>query len=153
MNNITFGNKDYQYYETICGGAPAGNGFNGADAVHTHMTNSLITDPEIMESRLPVILEEFSIRENSGGKGKFSGGCGVKRVIKFNENMDVSFLTNKRVYPPHGIESGESGKPGENIVVYKNGEIYKAEYSEAVSLSAGDKIVVKTPGGGGFGCV
>lgn len=151
MNNFTFGNQKFQYYETICGGAPAGDGFDGCDAVHTHMTNSLITDPEILELRLPVILEEFSIRKNSGGKGKYTGGSGVKRKILFLEDVEASFLTNKRLFPPHGINGGNNAQTGENIIIYKDRGKYFASHKEAVKLKKGDKVIIKTPGGGGFG--
>ena len=114
MNNLTFGNADYQYYETICSGAPAGvfndgTGFDGADAVHTHMTNSRLTDPEMLELRFPVLLEDFHIREGSGGKGKWSAGDGTERTLRFLEEMDCAILSSHRKVPPHGLDGGEPG--------------------------------------------
>ncbi|MDR9404230.1 MAG: hydantoinase B/oxoprolinase family protein, partial [Halothece sp. Uz-M2-17] len=123
MNNFTFGNEKYQYYETICGGAGAGNGFKGADAVHTHMTNSRLTDPEVLEWRFPVLVEDFSIRENSGGNGQYQGGNGVIRRIKFLEAMTAGILSGRRKFAPFGLEGGESGKIGRNAVERKDGTI------------------------------
>ncbi|NOQ93470.1 MAG: 5-oxoprolinase [Methylophaga sp.] len=153
MNNLTFGNDQYQYYETICGGAAAGNGFNGCDAVQTHMTNSRITDPEVLEWRFPVLLEQFSIRENSGGKGKFVGGSGVVRKIKFLTPMTASILSSHRIIPPFGLHGGCVGAVGENKVIRFNGEVIKLDSCAQITLQPGDCLEIKTPGGGGYGLV
>ena len=112
MNNTLFGNDTFGYYETICGGAGAGDGFNGADATHTHMTNTRITDPEIMELRYPVRLEEFSIRKNSGGSGRFKGGNGIVRRITFLAHVELSILSQHRHVAPFGLQGGKNGKKG-----------------------------------------
>jgi len=151
MNNLTFGNDDYQYYETICGGAGAGDGFNGCDAVQTHMTNSRITDPEVLEWRFPVILEQFSIRENSGGLGKFKGGNGVVRKIKFLSPMTVSILSSHRINPPFGLQGGCVGAVGENKIIRFNGEIITLEACSQVTMQKDDCLQIKTPAGGGYG--
>jgi len=151
MNNFTFGNKQYQYYETICGGAGAGNGFNGADAVHTHMTNSRLTDPEVLEWRFPVLVEDFSIRENSGGKGQYQGGNGVIRRIKFLEAMTAGILSGRRKFVPFGLAGGESGKPGRNAVERKDGTVEELESTATVQMQPGDIFRLETPGGGGYG--
>jgi len=151
MNNLTFGNEDYQYYETICGGAGAGDGFNGCDAVQTHMTNSRITDPEVLEWRFPVILEQFSIRKNSGGQGKFKGGNGVLRKIKFLSPMTVSILSSHRIHPPFGLHGGCVGAVGENKVIRFNGEIINLEACSQVTMQKDDCLQIKTPAGGGYG--
>lgn len=150
MNNVTFGNDKYQYYETICGGSGAGSNYDGVDAVHTNMTNSRLTDPEILELRFPVLLEEFSIRQNSGGKGKFSGGNGVTRKIKFSESMTVGVLTNRRLIPPFGLNGGEAGKVGKNYVQRENGEIEKLKPVDTVEMRSQNILIIKTPGGGGY---
>ncbi len=151
MNNLTFGNDEYQYYETICGGAGAGADFNGCDAVHTHMTNSRITDPEVLEWRFPVLLEEFSIRQNSGGGGKFHGGNGVIRKIKFFTPMTVSILSSHRVKPPFGLHGGCAGAMGENQLIRYHGEAVKLEGCAQVNVLQGDSLEIKTPAGGGYG--
>ena len=122
MNNVLFGNSSFGYYETICGGAGAGEGFGGADAVHTHMTNTRITDPEILELRYPVRLDLFKIRPNSGGKGKWQGGNGVIRKLTFLENIDLSVLSQHRKTPPFGMHGGSNGKLGKQFILRKNGE-------------------------------
>ncbi|RLA71649.1 MAG: 5-oxoprolinase [Epsilonproteobacteria bacterium] len=152
MNNLTFGTKDFGYYETIGGGSGAGEGFNGASGVHTHMTNTRITDPEILEQRYPVVLEEFSLRKNSGGKGKWHGGDGLIRSIRFKETMEVSILSERRRYAPHGINGGENGAKGENLLFHK-GESNGLEGKVTFKAKRGDILVVKTPGGGGYGAV
>ena len=151
MNNLTFGNARYQYYETICGGAGAGMDFDGADAVHTHMTNSRLTDPEVLEWRFPVILEEFSIRRGSGGKGRHRGGDGAVRAIRFREKMTASILSTHRIVPPFGLDGGEAAACGENLIRRADGRIETLAGSDQVELDAGDTIVIRTPGGGGFG--
>lgn len=151
MNNLTFGNNDYQYYETICGGAGAGKDFSGCDAVHTHMTNSRMTDPEVLEWRFPVRLEEFSIRADSGGKGKYSGGCGVIRRIRFLQPMTVNILSSHRLYPPFGLAGGEAGKPGINRLIRVKGSSQALAGQSQVDVRAGDAVQIETPGGGGYG--
>ena len=151
MNNTLFGNKNFGYYETICGGCGAGDGFNGASAVHHHMTNTRVTDPEIMEHRYPVRLEEFSIRENSGGNGKWNGGDGVKRVLTFLEPVNLSVLSQRRISGPFGIKGGDSGKFGIQKIIHKNGETVLLDSIQNINIEAGDMFVIETPGGGGFG--
>ena len=151
MNNFTFGNQRYQYYETICGGAGAGADFDGTDAVHTHMTNSRLTDPEVLEWRFPVLLESFSIRPNSGGKGNHFGGNGVRRKIRFLEPMTAAILSGRRVIAPFGLDGGEAGAVGRNYVARKDGIIEELGSTAVVEMSAGDVFVIETPGGGGYG--
>jgi 5-oxoprolinase (ATP-hydrolysing) len=151
MNNFTFGNDRYQYYETICGGAGAGNGFDGCDAVHTHMTNSRITDPEVLELRFPVLLQEFSIRKGSGGAGRYQGGDGVVRRIKFLEPMSAGILSSHRSLPPFGINGGKPGKLGVNKVIRSNGRVEMLPGCAEIEVCVDDVIQIETPGGGGFG--
>ncbi|NPA12328.1 MAG: 5-oxoprolinase, partial [Epsilonproteobacteria bacterium] len=150
MNNVIFGNEKFGYYETICGGAGAGDGFEGASAVHTHMTNTKITDVEVIERRYPVMIEEFSIRKNSGGDGKYKGGDGVKRVYKFLEDVEVSLLTERRSFAPYGLNGGCDGKKGENLLK-SQGKIYNLTGKINFKAKKGDKLIIKTPGGGGWG--
>ena len=151
MNNLTFGNEKYQYYETICGGSGAGINFNGTDAVQTHMTNSRLTDPEVLEFRYPVLVEEFKIRENSGGKGQYSGGNGVIRNIKFLEPMTANILSSHRKISPFGLAGGEVGKVGKNCVKRKDGTEEILNSTATVEMESGDNFIIETPGGGGFG--
>ncbi|WP_341328247.1 hydantoinase B/oxoprolinase family protein [Methylotuvimicrobium sp. KM2] len=151
MNNLTFGNQRYQYYETICGGAGAGNGFDGCSAVHTHMTNSRITDPEVLEWRFPVQLETFSIRHGSGGKGVFKGGDGVVRRIKFLEPMSVNVLSSHRTSAPFGLHGGESGAAGKNSVWRASGAVESLAACAEIEMQAGDILQIETPGGGAYG--
>ena len=151
MNNLTFGNEKYQYYETICGGSGAGINFNGTDAVQTHMTNSRLTDPEVLEFRYPVLVEEFKIRENSGGKGQYSGGNGVIRNIKFLEPMTANILSSHRKISPFGLAAGEVGKVGKNCVKRKDGTEEILNSTATVEMESGDHFIIETPGGGGFG--
>jgi 5-oxoprolinase (ATP-hydrolysing) len=151
MNNFLFGNERFGYYETIGGGTGAGNGFAGADAVHSHMTNTRITDPEVLELRYPVRLEKFEIRKNSGGKGKWKGGDGIVREITFKENMEVNILSQHRKEKPYGLKGGETGKTGEQVLIKISGEIAKLKGMDSASVKMGDKIIIKTPGGGGWG--
>lgn len=151
MNNFTFGNADFQYYETICGGAGAGPDFSGTDAVHTHMTNSRITDPEVLETRFPVLLEEFSIRQGSGGKGEFRGGSGVIRKLMFLKDMDAAVLSSHRKFPPFGLKGGMPGKCGKNILIRRDGRVIEIGGQAALKLKSGDVFIIETPGGGGYG--
>ncbi len=151
MNNFTFGNQRYQYYETICGGSGAGNGFNGTDAVQTHMTNSLLTDPEVLESRYPVLLESFRIRQGSQGKGKYFGGNGVVRQVRFLESMTAGILSSHRVVPPFGLNGGEAGELGNNYVIRQDQSIEVLGSTATVEMQPGDTFVIETPGGGGWG--
>ena len=153
MNNLTFGNERHQYYETICGGSGAGPGFDGASAVHTHMTNSRLTDPEVLEWRFPVRLERFCIRSGSGGRGRHVGGDGVIRELRFLQPMNVSILSNRRRLAPFGLQGGADGQPGRNYVIRADGEVERLTATAEVQLQANDRFVVETPGGGGFGPV
>ncbi|GFZ91666.1 5-oxoprolinase [Elstera cyanobacteriorum] len=151
MNNFTFGNDQYQYYETICGGAGAGSSFDGTSGVHTHMTNSRLTDPEILEWRFPVLLESFSIRKNSGGGGKFKGGDGVIRRVRFLQAMTAAILANRRRVAPFGLAGGQPGTVGRNYVDRSNGQREVFGATHEVAMAAGDCFVIETPGGGGYG--
>ncbi|MDZ8080310.1 MAG: hydantoinase B/oxoprolinase family protein [Nostoc sp. DcaGUA01] len=151
MNNFTFGNERYQYYETICGGSGAGINFDGTDGVHSHMTNSRLTDPEVLETRYPVLLESFSIRDDSGGKGKYSGGNGVVRRIRFLEPMTANILSGHRQVPPFGLNGGEPGKVGRNWIQRQNGSEESLDSTATVEMNVGDVFAIETPGGGGFG--
>jgi 5-oxoprolinase (ATP-hydrolysing) len=153
MNNFTFGNEHYQYYETVCGGAGAGPDFDGASAVQTHMTNSRLTDPEILETRLPVRLDEFSIRRGSGGKGVHNGGDGVVRTVTFLEPMRANILADRRRVPPSGLRGGGDGLPGRNWVERTDGTVEMLTATESADVGPGDRFVIETPGGGGFGSV
>jgi 5-oxoprolinase (ATP-hydrolysing) len=147
MNNLTFGNERYQYYETICSGAPAGPGFDGAPAVQTHMTNSRLTDPEVLELRYPVLLERFEIVRGSGGKGKWRAGDGTLRVIRFLERMECAILSGFRKVRPFGLLGGADGQPGENWVRRKTGGLERLKSSDQTLLEEGEAII-KTPTGG-----
>ena len=151
MNNLNFGNAKYQYYETICSGSPAGPGFDGTDAVHTHMTNTRLTDPEILEFRYPVLLEDFHIRKGSGGKGKWHAGDGIRRTIRFLEKMECTLLTGHRRVPPFGLEGGEPGQVGENSARRKDGRIEKLQGCDDTVIDAGEAIIIQTPTAGGYG--
>jgi 5-oxoprolinase (ATP-hydrolysing) len=151
MNNFTFGNERYQYYETVCGGSGAGPDFDGTDAVHTHMTNSRLTDPEVLEWRYPVLLESFAIRRGSGGKGKHKGGDGAVRRIRFLEAMSASILANRRVVPPYGMAGGEPGATGRNFVERADGSLTELKGTDRTEVRPGDVFVIETPGGGGYG--
>ena len=151
MNNLTFGNERYQYYETLCGGSGAGPAFDGASAVHTHMTNSRLTDPEVLEWRHPVRVERFGIRRGSGGRGRRNGGDGAVRELRFLEPMRVSILSNRRRLPPFGLQGGANGQPGKNYVIRSSGEVEYLEATAEVELETNDRFVVETPGGGGYG--
>ena len=151
MNNLNFGNAKYQYYETICSGSPAGPGFPGTDAVHTHMTNTRLTDPEVLEFRYPVLLEDFHIRKDSGGRGKWNAGDGVRRTIRFLEKMDCTILSGHRRVPPFGLAGGEGGEVGVNAVRRNDGRVEKLEGADATVIDAGEAIVIQTPTAGGYG--
>jgi 5-oxoprolinase (ATP-hydrolysing) len=151
MNNFTFGNLAHQYYETIAGGSGAGPDHDGTSAVQTHMTNSRLTDPEILESRHPVRLERFAIRRGSGGPGEHHGGDGVIRDIRFLEPMRANILANRRRVPPRGIKGGGDAKAGRNWVERANGSIEELTATASAEMEAGDRFVIETPGGGGYG--
>jgi 5-oxoprolinase (ATP-hydrolysing) len=151
MNNFLFGDRHFGYYETIGGGTGASKGYNGADAVHQHMTNTRITDVEILEWRYPVRIERFEIRRRSGGKGKFEGGNGIIREFYFKKNLEVNILSQHRVVAPFGMNGGASGKTGEQLLIKSSGERIKLKGIESIRVGAGDRIVIKTPGGGAWG--
>ncbi|MSQ69760.1 MAG: 5-oxoprolinase [Betaproteobacteria bacterium] len=177
MNNFTFGNATYQYYETICGGSGAGvhspgadaskagsvtgagidggdralQGFDGTDCVHSHMTNTRLTDPEVLEWRFPVLLESFEVRQGSGGKGRWHGGNGARRRIRFLEPMTAAMLAGHRIVPPYGMAGGEPGQVGHNWVERSDGTRLELGGADKAELDAGDVFVIETPGGGGFG--
>jgi 5-oxoprolinase (ATP-hydrolysing) len=151
MNNLNFGNERYQYYETICSGSPAGPGFNGTDAVHTHMTNTRLTDPEILEFRYPVLLEDFHIRKGSGGKGRWHAGDGIRRTIRFLEKMECTILSGHRRVPPFGLAGGEAGQTGENAVRRKDGSIEKLKGCDATVIDTDEAIIIQVPTAGGYG--
>ncbi len=150
MNNFTFGNAKYQYYETICGGSGAGYNYHGTDAIQTNMTNSRLTDPEVLEDRFPVRIEHFGIRSHSGGDGKFKGGNGVIRAIRFLEPMTAGILSSKRVVSPLGLKGGKDGKKGKNYLIKKDGSKLNLSGNATVKVDVDDLFVIKTPGGGGF---
>jgi 5-oxoprolinase (ATP-hydrolysing) len=151
MNNFTFGNATYQYYETVCGGSGAGADFDGTDAVHTHMTNSRLTDPEILEWRFPVLLESFGIRRGSGGAGKHKGGDGTVRRVRFLEKMTAAILSNHRRIAPFGLQGGKPGALGRNWVERKDARREMLSGTASAEMNPGDVFVIETPGGGGYG--
>lgn len=151
MNNFTFGNERHQYYETIAGGSGAGPGFAGTAVVQTHMTNSRLTDPEVLESRFPVLLEQFALRGGSGGKGEWHGGDGAVRRIRFLEPMAAGILSNRRAVPPFGLAGGQHGAPGCNRIERADGTVETLPATAAAEMAAGDVFVIETPGGGGYG--
>jgi 5-oxoprolinase (ATP-hydrolysing) len=151
MNNLSFGNDRLQYYETIAGGAGAGPAWPGADAVQTHMTNSRMTDPEVLEQRFPVLVESFSIRRGSGGAGRWRGGDGAIRKLRFRDAVEASILSNHRSVAPFGLEGGAPGTVGVNRLERANGETQLLEATASVELQAGDALIIETPGGGGYG--
>ena len=151
MNNLTFGNARYQYYETICSGAPAGPGFDGRAAVHTHMTNTRLTDPEVLELRYPVVLENFAIRDGSGGKGEWCAGDGIERQIRFLEKMDCAILSGYREIAPFGLKGGEPGETGANEALRADGSRERLKGCDQTVMQPGDAILIRSPTGGGFG--
>ena len=151
MNNFTFGNERHQYYETIAGGSGAGPDHDGTSAVQTHMTNSRLTDPEILETRLPVRLDEFRIRRGSGGQGAHRGGDGVVRRVTFLEPMRANILANRRDVAPRGIAGGGDAERGRDRVVRADGSVEALTATGSAEMGIGDSFIVETPGGGGFG--
>ncbi|MGW0130875.1 hydantoinase B/oxoprolinase family protein [Streptomyces sp. NPDC003299] len=151
MNNVTFGNDRHQYYETVASGSGAGDGFPGASVVQTHMTNSRLTDPEVLEWRLPVLLEEFAVRRGSGGAGRWPGGDGAVRRIRFRAPMTVSTLSQHRRVPPYGMAAGDPGALGANRVERADGTVTALGGSDSTDVAPGDVLVIETPGGGGYG--
>ena len=150
MNNLTFGNQNFGYYETIGGGAGAGPGWHGQSGVHTHMTNTRITDPEILERSYPVMLREFSIRNNSGGSGIYSGGNGLVREVEFLEPLNTAILSERRVYQPYGLNGGEPGLCGRNLFIRNDGSVLHLGGKNEIRAEPGDRIRIETPGGGGY---
>jgi 5-oxoprolinase (ATP-hydrolysing) len=151
MNNFTFGDERYQYYETIAGGSGAGNGFAGAAAVQTHMTNSRMTDPEVIEFRFPVQVDEHSIRAGSGGAGRYRGGDGALRKIRFLQPLTAAILSSRRKVPPYGMAGGGPGEPGQTWVERSDGRRETLGYADETRMNEGDVFVVSTPSGGGYG--
>ena len=151
MNNLTFGDSTMGYYETIAGGAGAGPHWNGASGVHTHMTNTRITDPEILEKRYPAVLRRFSLRTGSGGVGRFHGGDGVVRELEFTRQLQASILSERRSFQPFGMEGGGDGARGINLVIKKDGRSINLGGKNSIAVQSGDRIRIHTPGGGGYG--
>jgi 5-oxoprolinase (ATP-hydrolysing) len=151
MNNLTFGNERFQYYETIAGGAGAGPGFDGASGVQTHMTNSRLTDPEVLERRFPVLLRRFALLTGSGGAGEFRGGDGLVRRLEFREAMTVAILSNHRRVAPFGLSGGEAGRPGSNRLFRRGDRLETLAATAEFEVQPGDCLEIETPGGGGFG--
>ena len=151
MNNVLFGNDRHQYYETVCGGAGAGPGYHGTSAVHTHMTNTRLTDPEILEWRYPVVLESFEVDRGSGGAGRWRGGDGTLRRIRFLEEMELTVLSQHRIIPPYGLAGGEPGRCGRNRVERAGGTVHEMGGQDHCPVAPGDVFVLRTPSGGGYG--
>jgi 5-oxoprolinase (ATP-hydrolysing) len=151
MNNVTFGNSRHQYYETVGSGSGAGNGFPGASVVQTHMTNSRLTDPEVLEQRFPVFVDSFAVRRGSGGAGRWQGGDGAVRRLRFREPVTVSTLSGHRRVPPYGMAGGQPGALGRNRVEHPDGRVTELAGSDSVDVAADDVLVIETPGGGGYG--
>jgi 5-oxoprolinase (ATP-hydrolysing) len=151
MNNFTFGNERYQYYETVSGGTGAGEGFDGTDTVQAHMTNSRLTDPEVLEWRYPVRIDGHAIRKGSGGAGKWHGGNGATRRVRFLEPMTAAILAGHRLVPPYGMAGGKPGEVGRNWVERADGTRTELSFADETQMGAGDVFVIDTPGGGGYG--
>ncbi len=151
MNNFTFGNERHQYYETISGGSGAGPGFDGTSVVQTHMTNSRLTDPEVLEFRFPVRLDSYEIRRGSGGAGRWHGGDGAVRRVRFLEPMTASILSNGRTVPAFGMAGGQPGALGVNRVERADGRAEPLGHIGSAEMQPGDVFVIETPGGGGYG--
>lgn len=151
-NNITIGDEQWGYYETVAGGSGAGPTWHGTDGVHTHMTNTRITDPEILENRYPIILNKFCLRsDGSGGRGRFNGGEGVERELLFRKPVILSVLTERRVLQPYGMAGGTAAKSGLNLLHKSDGRVIYLGSKAAVNVETGDIFALKTPGGGGYG--
>ena len=151
VNNVVYGNDTYQNYETICGGTGAGPDHDGTSAVHSHMTNTRLTDPEVLEWRFPVRVESFRIRRGSGGAGRHQGGDGVVRELTFEEEMTLTLLGSHRRTDPYGLAGGSAGARGRDYVRRQNGEIDELAGTDETQLLPGDTFVIETPGGGGYG--
>jgi len=151
MNNVTFGDEDVGYYETVAGGAGAGPTWDGRSGIHSHMTNTRITDPEILERRYPVVLERFSLRDDSGGRGLHRGGDGVHRELSFRRPMTLCLLTERRVHQPYGLKGGMPGATGSNLLRRKDGQLIYLGGKNTVQVLPGDMFILETPGGGGYG--
>ena len=151
MNNFVWGNSEFQNYETIAGGSGAGPSFNGTSGTQVHMTNTLMTDPEVLESRFPVRLEVFSIRGGSGGNGQWRGGDGIHRVLKFLDKVKVTTLCSHRIVPPFGVNGGKPGLVGKDTVIRSDGTRELQPGNTEVDLNHGDSFEMLTPGGGGWG--
>src|SRR5690606_25546736 len=151
MNNVTFGNARHQYYETVASGSGAGPGFHGTAVVQTHMTNSRLTHPEVLETRYPVLVDSFAVRRGSGGAGRWRGGDGAVRRLRFTEPMTVSLLTGHRRVPPYGMAGGEPGALGVNRVERADGTVTELAGDDVTEVGPGAVLVVETPGGGGYG--
>lgn len=151
MNNVIFGNESVSYYETVCGGVGATNEKSGAHAIHSHMTNTAITDPEILEMRYPVRLHRFAIRKGSGGKGDYSGGDGIVREFEFLAPVSLSLLTQHRVEGPYGMQGGHPGQTGRQKWIKKDGRIQELDSICGVEILPGERLILETPGGGGYG--
>jgi 5-oxoprolinase (ATP-hydrolysing) len=151
MNNFVWGNDRFQNYETIAGGTGAGPGFNGCDAVQSHMTNTRMTDPEILEKRFPVRLDRFEVRDGSGGAGQWSGGNGARRVMTFLEPVTVTTLCSHRIVAPFGVDGGDTGAVGRNWAVLPDGTRHDLQGNDEIDLPAGGTFYLETPGGGGWG--
>eukprot|EP00293_Proteomonas_sulcata_P004384 CAMPEP_0184323286 /NCGR_PEP_ID=MMETSP1049-20130417/129509_1 /TAXON_ID=77928 /ORGANISM="Proteomonas sulcata, Strain CCMP704" /LENGTH=252 /DNA_ID=CAMNT_0026644743 /DNA_START=61 /DNA_END=819 /DNA_ORIENTATION=+ len=151
MNNVTFGDDTFGYYETIAGGAGAGKGWHGRSGVHTHMTNTRITDVEIMERRYPVVVNRFGLRDGSGGDGQYKGGDGVVRELMFRKPVQLSLLTERRARAPYGMAGGSDGQMGQNILLKKDGRTLGLGGKISIKLDPGDTLQLLSPGGGGYG--
>ena len=151
MNNISFGNENFVYYETLAGGTGAGEGFHGRDATHHHMTNTRITDPEVIEQRFPLRINRFEIRKDSGGKGKWRGGNGLIREYEFLQNMELSILSQRRKSGAYGMKGGSKGKPGKQYIIKKDGAIFPVKGIDFLEVEEGDRFIIETPGGGAWG--
>jgi 5-oxoprolinase (ATP-hydrolysing) len=151
MNNVLFGDESFAYYETVGGGCGAGDGWHGASGVHSHMTNTAITDPEVLETRYPVRLERFELRRGSGGEGQYRGGDGLVRELTFGAPLELSVLTQHRAKGPYGLEGGDPGAPGSQRVVRSDGAVEELSSVDGCSVAAGDRLILETPGGGGWG--
>jgi 5-oxoprolinase (ATP-hydrolysing) len=151
MNNLSFGDDRFGYYETVAGGSGAGEGFDGTDGVHTHMTNTRITDPEVLEHRYPVRLHRFALRRGSGGAGRWRGGDGLVREVEFLAPLELSILSQHRVSAPFGMAGGRAGAVGYQVIVRPDGSRRELQGIDGCEVEPGDRLVLETPGGGGYG--